>query len=245
MNVTCPQCKTTYNLPDDKLRPGVKLRCTVCREVFALPVEGVQEEAVVEPEPLTFSEEKKSGHPVLIFLLLALLGAGVAGAWHYTDVLDPVKNVVKQYIPLPEEPQAQTAQGGMLVMVSELKLDKLSWHPVINEKLGKLIVCEGVVINGFDAPRELIKVEVALQDEAGKTLLAKTQFAGSMITDFQLEVLDKAEIEQRLSNQLDILTNNTNIQPGGSVPFTVVFYDIPEGASRFNVIVVEAGTAQQ
>ena len=37
MTVTCPNCKTTYNLADDKARPGVKLRCTVCRQVFVLP----------------------------------------------------------------------------------------------------------------------------------------------------------------------------------------------------------------
>ena len=36
MNVTCPQCRTVYRLPDEKAKAGVKLRCSVCRHVFEL-----------------------------------------------------------------------------------------------------------------------------------------------------------------------------------------------------------------
>ncbi len=39
MNVTCPQCHTVYRLPDEKVRPGAKLRCSVCRHIFTLPLE--------------------------------------------------------------------------------------------------------------------------------------------------------------------------------------------------------------
>ena len=46
MNVTCPQCKTVYRLPDDKAKAGAKLRCSVCRHVFALPVAEPVEEAL-------------------------------------------------------------------------------------------------------------------------------------------------------------------------------------------------------
>ena len=48
MNVTCPQCRTVYRLPDEKAKAGVKLRCSVCRHVFALPAEEPAE------EPLSF-----------------------------------------------------------------------------------------------------------------------------------------------------------------------------------------------
>ena len=100
------------------------------------------------------------------------------------------------------------------------------------------------VANGFDEARELIRVEASLQDEAGNTLVSKSQLAGPTISLFQLQVLSEAELEQGLSNKLDILTNNTNIPPGGTVPFMVVFYSAPEQASRFNVTVVEAGKPQ-
>ena len=52
MNVTCPQCRTVYRLPDEKAKAGVKLRCSVCRHVFALPAEEPAE------EPLSFGGEQ-------------------------------------------------------------------------------------------------------------------------------------------------------------------------------------------
>ena len=51
MNVTCPQCNTVYRLPDEKVRPGAKLRCSVCRHIFTLSLEGVSAAPRVrEPE---------------------------------------------------------------------------------------------------------------------------------------------------------------------------------------------------
>jgi predicted Zn finger-like uncharacterized protein len=37
MIVTCPQCRTKFDIPDDKYRPGRKARCSNCGKVFALP----------------------------------------------------------------------------------------------------------------------------------------------------------------------------------------------------------------
>ena len=51
MNVTCPQCRTVYRLPDEKAKAGAKLRCSVCRHVFVLPEAPVQEPLVLGGEP--------------------------------------------------------------------------------------------------------------------------------------------------------------------------------------------------
>ena len=37
MIVTCPDCGTKFNLPDDKVQPGAQLRCSVCKHVFGIP----------------------------------------------------------------------------------------------------------------------------------------------------------------------------------------------------------------
>lgn len=37
MIVTCPQCETKFDIPDDKYRPGRKARCSNCGNVFPLP----------------------------------------------------------------------------------------------------------------------------------------------------------------------------------------------------------------
>ena len=37
MIVTCPNCETKFEIPDDKYRPGRKARCSNCGHVFVLP----------------------------------------------------------------------------------------------------------------------------------------------------------------------------------------------------------------
>ncbi|HCO12469.1 MAG TPA: hypothetical protein DIT19_04510 [Desulfonauticus sp.] len=39
MLVQCPECKVKYNLPEEKVKPGVKLKCTKCSHIFPLELE--------------------------------------------------------------------------------------------------------------------------------------------------------------------------------------------------------------
>lgn len=257
MKVTCPNCKTTYNLPDDKVRPGAKLRCTVCRQVFAPPRrEKYQESHEAVPKTsdsivsISIGKPDKPGKrkkPYLFLLFLILLGGATAGAWRYTDWLEPIKKMIVerrvQREPVAAETENERATR-IASMVNKLQIQNIRQYTVKNEKIGNIVVIEGKIANGFDEARELIRVEAALQDETGNTLVSKSQLAGPTISLFQLQVLSEAELEQGLSNKLDILTNNTNIAPGGSVPFMVVFYGAPEKASRFNVTVIDADKPQ-
>lgn len=63
MKVTCPNCKTTYNLPDGKARPGVKLRCTVCRQVFTLPQPEDRQSVVKDSEKMYPSASESQTSP--------------------------------------------------------------------------------------------------------------------------------------------------------------------------------------
>ena len=252
MKVTCPNCKTTYNLPDGKARPGVKLRCTVCRQVFTLPQPEDRQSVVKDSEKIVSISIGKSDKPEkrgsswrFLFLMLIILGGAFAGVWHYTDWLEPVKTMFKEHKQNTATTESEEARAARIAaMVNRLQIQNIRQYTVKNEKIGNIVVIEGKVANGFDEARELIRVEASLQDEAGNTLVSKSQLAGPTISLFQLQVLSEAELEQGLSNKLDILTNNTNIPPGGTVPFMVVFYSAPEQACRFNVTVVEASKPQ-
>ena len=92
----------------------------------------------------------------------------------------------------------------------------------------------------ISTPRELISLEAELHDKEGKVLASRRQIAGISLSPFQLEVLDKAELENTLNRKLDIVTSNINVMPGAEVPFTVVFSEIPAGASDYKVRIVEA-----
>ena len=326
MNVTCPQCNTIYRLPDEKVRPGAKLRCSVCRHIFTLPLEerteppaagglslggeekektprgngglelsgerpakrpadhsdegGLslgggrgrtsrsgnlalsmddahdarrQKEHFSERRPsqglrldgsgsaeafggLDMPRKKRSILPRLTsFLVCLALAAGCGWLWENTHYLDGLKGLVAPYLGLetadPSDPVS---------MVSELELRDVRQYQVKNEKVGNLVIIEGKVKNNFPAPRELIRLEAELYDANGNKLVSQQQLAGNSMSSFQLELLDKDELDKVLNNKLDIVEANTNVLPGNEVPFTVIFVNPPAEASDYKVRIAEA-----
>ena len=312
MNVTCPQCRTVYRLPDDKARAGARLRCSVCRHVFSLPEEEAavetlsfgeeaakaekenglemtglessevrapkndslsleddrkpsgldiavddrakeaeaenvmeeqegeqkeQEEAEASAAPLDMPEGKSSRFDGMLGMLLcaAIIGGGI-WAWQNTNYLDGLKALV-----MPEATVSAPAKSAPAVeIIEKLELLDVTQYQVKNDKIGRLVVIEGKVRNNFDSARELISLEAELRDKDGNVLVTRRQTAGVSLSPFQLEALDKAELENTLNRKLDIVNANINVMPGAEVPFTVVFTEIPAGASDYKVRIVEA-----
>ena len=306
MNVSCPQCKTVYRLPDDKAKAGAKLRCSVCRHVFALAAEESVEEALTlgdeqekpaiasglemnglessdahtslseglslggemstggldidatpieskdeseewDEEPagdaaLDMPEQKSSRFEGMFGLLLclAIIGGGF-WAWQNTNYLDGIKALFEQKDAVQVTQMASSSDSAPdNSAIAKLELLDVTQYQVKNEKIGRLVVIEGKVRNNFTDARELISLEAELHDKDGKVLASRRQIAGISLSPFQLELLDKTELENTLNRKLDIITSNINVMPGAEVPFTVVFSDIPAGASDYKVRIVEA-----
>ena len=289
MNVTCPQCNTVYRLPDEKVRPGAKLRCSVCRHIFTLPPEerteppatgglslgggrsrtsrggslalsmddahdsrrqkerlsegrtsrGLRLDGSGSAESFGGLDMPRRKRPVLprlmSFLVCLALAAGCGWMWEETHYLDGLKGLVAPYLGLetadPSDPVS---------MVSELELRDVRQYQVKNEKVGNLVIIEGKVKNNFPAPRELIRLEAELYDASGNKLVSQQQLAGNSMSSFQLELLDKDELDKVLNNKLDIVEANTNVLPGNEVPFTVIFVNPPAEASDYKVRIAEA-----
>ena len=86
MEIICPNCSSTFNLPAAAIRPGAKLRCSVCKTVFPLPdrtlddsVDNAQGRHSPH-EPLRMAKPVRS-KKIVLFCLLALfiLGGGAGG----------------------------------------------------------------------------------------------------------------------------------------------------------------------
>lgn len=270
MTVTCPNCQTLYNLHDEKARPGAKLRCTVCGLVFSLPDAGGKLADVGVTGQQDFSSRasgqgdsggtkgsafsislggKKNGKqkmwPFLVVLLVVVLVVSGVAIWRTTHLLDPLKALLGVEIPLSSEELERQRAAQFLSMVESLGLSKVRQYYVNNEKIGRIMAIEGKVTNEFSEPRELIRVEAELLDHSGSLLFNKSQLAGTMVTMFQLQVLSQEELENALNNKLDVLTNNTNVPPGGEVPFMIVFYNPPSTAAEYSVRVIDARRPEQ
>ena len=315
MIVICPSCSTKYNLPDDRARPGAKLKCTLCKSVFPIeagtppttPPGGVPDfdaamgdmgmgsddaqgaanglvsanGAELDHGPFDVASDdadldaavrakmqaearkrdragdegpdvsdiigsmkgynlddappavtpKKYGWPVVAGFVAVLLAVAVGVTLRFTGIW-------------PSDKAADTPPPVVngTEQIKNIALRNYRQYYVNNEKVGQVAVIEGKVVNNFSSPRELIKIEASLYDANGAAVVTKQQLCGVTVSLFQLQVLGEQELETALNNKIEILTNNTNVPPGGEVPFMVVFYNPPASVAEFGVKVVEART---
>lgn len=234
MEVQCPQCRSRFNLPDNLARPGVRLRCSVCRHVFPLATgdKAAQEvqKAVFDPHSQysVYGTERprlRFRGCLLTLLLLAALGGGAA--WWYGDRLPA--------LPAFLQGEAQKTSVEIAENVALLTMRNVRQFFVENEKIGRICVVMGDVRNEFPDARALIRVEAALYDAHKKPLVIKTQLAGAQLSLFQLQVLGEKELESFLQSGPDIFLRNGRVPSGGEVPFMVLFYDPPQSVAEFAV----------
>jgi predicted Zn finger-like uncharacterized protein len=232
MEIDCPSCNSQFNLPDAAVRPGAKLRCTVCSHVFPLPApeNGADGASGQQPphDPLQMAKPARSKKIMLIGLLALVIhcGAGGGGLWWY----------LKGHGNIPATPASALSAAQK---VERLTMRNVRQYYVTNDKTGPISIIEGKVVNGFPAPKELIEVEAALYGQDKNPLVSKRQYAGTSLSHFQLQVLGEKELEAFINNKLEVLTNNTNIPPGGEVPFMVLFYNPPPTVTEFGVKIVD------
>ncbi len=180
--------------------------------------------------------QKKSKRGLLwgSFILLFCLTGAAGGVYFFAPELFSSAG------PTPLVPPQKVQEE--LIPTEQLKkmtLRNVRQYTISNEKIGRVTVIEGKVVNGFSTPKDLIKVEALLFDETGQTIRSKQQFCGVTASLFQLQVLSEKELDLVMGNKIEVLTNNTSILPDAEVSFMVVFYNPPETVHEFLVKVVE------
>ncbi|MDR3358968.1 MAG: zinc-ribbon domain-containing protein [Desulfovibrio sp.] len=228
MEIQCPKCASRFNLPEDLARDGAKLRCSVCKTVFPCSVPDAKAlEQPSDPAKKVRDKKKYGRKTALAALLLALcLAGGLLGYFWYgrqNPATPPMEDIAQK--------------------VAELTMRNVRQYYVDNEKIGKVMVIEGKVVNGSSRPKALIAVEAAIYDKDRNTLSVKKQMAGTQLSLFQLQVLSEKEMESFLNNKIEILSNNINVPRDEEVPFMALFYDPPSGVAEFGVRIVDAQDA--
>nr|WP_321260354.1 DUF3426 domain-containing protein [uncultured Pseudodesulfovibrio sp.] len=212
-----------------------------------------EESGSVFDDSLSIDEvpQKKDGKSIGCLIILLVLALGLGGAiyfkaWTYIgiDLGDMLKNVpfVGQLFMEETGGDQEAAPGeSPAERVRKIELKNVKQYYVPNEKVGNLFVVEGKAINKFSSPKERIKVEVILYDETNNVLTSQAFLCGNVLSQFQLQVQTKKEIQDGLSSDVGILSNNTFIRPDASTPFMAVFFEPPEGVKEFMVKVVDVG----
>lgn len=196
-------------------------------------------------------KEKGSKKSLITLIILGVVAVLIALAiffkvWTFVgiDLADSLKDVPFIGQMFMEETGGEEAAApgeSKADRVRNIELKNVRQYYVPNEKIGNLFVVEGKAVNKFDKPKERIKVEVILFGEGGAVLTSQSFLCGNVLSQFQLQVQTRQEIEDGLSSEVGILSNNTFLRPDSSTPFMAVFFEPPAGVKEFVVKVVDVG----
>ncbi len=257
MIISCPNCNTKFKIKDDLVTPGkTKLKCSKCNHIFIYKEEKEKQEEKkpenehkvkstsqskeekiqisLEEKPLEKSFKNRRLFVIIIISLIFIVA--VAVLFMFTDIKSKIFSSSSHKIKLKSEQNA-TSQ---IDAIKDISLENLKQYFIENDKIGKLLVIEGDAVNNFNVPKELIKVEATLYDDKGNVIEKKSILCGNRVSLFQLQSWSKEQLEKELNSKVGILMNNTNIQPGGSVHFMIVFYNPKENVYEYGVRVIEA-----
>jgi len=160
---------------------------------------------------------------MLLIILAALIFGGV---YIYFDGHEAINEKLKQYF-------GQTTED--TTGIDQISLGTLEGRFLRNEHAGEIFLIRGEAINNFGQPRSAIQVKGVLYDQHGKPLMQKTVFCGNPINDEQLRTLPFAELEQMMGNQFGKDLSNMKVDPRRSIPFDIVFKDLPANIAEFSV----------
>jgi predicted Zn finger-like uncharacterized protein len=195
------------------------------------------EEAPIEEEVPQGEEapRKKKGlisriWPIILVIVLLIL-AGITALYLTAPTLLP-RSITKAISP----DERETKDAG----VRRLLFKGVSGTFVESQKEGQLFVIKGMVVNSYSKNRRFVLVKGAILNDQGKVVKEKLAYAGNSFKDDQLRKMTLEEINQALKDRSGQGNANENIEAGGTIPFMVVFSDLPDNLSEFTVETVSS-----
>jgi len=116
---------------------------------------------------------------------------------------------------------------------------------IVNKEGGELFVINGEAVNSFKKPRATIHVKALLFGKNGAVLAQKSAYCGNQLSKEQLATTPMAKIEAAMNNQFGDSLSNLGVQPGKSIPFVLVFANVPKDVVEFSVEVAGSTVASQ
>jgi predicted Zn finger-like uncharacterized protein len=103
---------------------------------------------------------------------------------------------------------------------------------------GKVFVIQGKVANRSQQDKKIVKLKGSLFDKTGKVVATSTGFCGITIMDE--EVKNSAYNSLKSSFGFLAVGQARPVPSQQSSPFTIIFFSPPEGASQYQIEIVEA-----
>ncbi len=188
-------------------------------------------EPAVSLPPLPKQKRKSPMSSVLrIFLILLLILGAAAGYLLWQGGTTDVSQLINQ-LTGKQEPTAPAAQ---------IRLPLPNSFFIMNQEAGQLFVVQGEAVNGYPENRSAIAVKGMLHDDKGNMLMQQTVFCGNPLDHEELQTATVAHLEETMNNQFGNVLSNLNVDPGKSIPYMIVFRNLPENVTEFTVEVADS-----
>lgn len=190
--------------------------------------------AVAESEEKTAEPEKavkplKTGKPSGKFLsILAIIVIIAAGAAAFV-----VYNPFGIEIPFVSDFLGSKADEKGTLRV--IPVDDSIKGDFVKTKRGSLFVITGKVKNEYKHPRSYISVTGKLFKKGKALLKTEVVYCGNVIPANDILSSDPALMKKRLQNRLGDKKSNVKVQPGGVIPFMIIFENVTDELDEFSV----------
>ena len=193
-----------------------------------------------KPQPIIKKRRRSAVWITILLIVFILIGAAVALYVFKPDLLfEYFPSLTKS---LPKEQVFD--MGNKRLSINRDPAD-LKGYFIDSEKAGKLFVVKGSITNNYPDKRSFIRVRSNILDSKGKVVKSKIAYAGNTVSDKELLSLSMVEINNRLMNKFGKDKVNTNILPNSSIPFMIIFSNLPENISEFTVESISSFPAEK
>ena len=176
------------------------------------------------------------GRRVFIALLVALLviavGVGALLIW------------APQYLPgYFSEFTSQAPEKPLDPGVRQLSFKGVTGAFVDASNGRQLFVIRGLVSNDYATARRFILVRGTILNDKGEMVRKQEAYAGNTFTDEALRSVSPADLSMAMKNRPGKNDANVNIPPGQTIPFMILYENLPENLSEFTVEAVSSEPA--
>jgi hypothetical protein len=173
---------------------------------------------------------------MVILIVVLLLTGGAAALLYFAP--EQVPEPLASYLGVAGKPEVKDPG------VRRLSFKNVSGKFYQSTKAGNLFCIQGVVLNNYPGSRSSIRVKGSLLDEKGAAVKQKLAFAGNTFSENELKDMTLEQINEGLANRTGKGNANVNVKPQASVPFMIVFEDLPDNLSEFTVEAVSSAPGQ-
>lgn len=179
--------------------------------------------ATDEQPPSITSRRRQSSTLSILIAVITVVVLAVLGYMAYSFISDGPKAV------------SLFGKAGAPAEDGKITVQNIKAYFVPKATAGELLVITGEALNNFKKPRAALQVKGMVFGAANQTVATKTAYAGNLLTKEQLAEMPAEKIEAAMNNQFGDSLANLEVQPGKTIPFTIVIVNPPADGKEFGV----------